>query len=122
MSAEIVGNQSVYWRIKHAGAPVITATGPGVNPGNNQVTTGGPLCNGHDPIPPANIGVSHGHVGQFLVTLRYKSLADAYAAGTWVGDNVRAGAGGFYLTITVPAITTRGNQNADPPAEIRVDW
>lgn len=122
MSAEIVGNQSVYWRIQHNGGADIRGVGPGGNPGGNEVTTGGPICNGHDPISPADIGTSHGHIGQFLVTLRFKTLADAYAAGSWVGANVRPGAGGFYLTITVPAITTRANQNADQPAEIRVDW
>lgn len=121
MGAEIVGNQSVYWRIGHRGGPDINQAGGGA-PGNNEVTTGGPNCNGKDPIYPAEIGADQGHAGKFLVTLRFKTLEAAYAAGVWVGENVRAGVGGYFLTVTVPALTDRPNQNADPPAEIRVDW
>lgn len=120
MAAEIVGNQSVHWKIGHRGAPNITSVGGA--PGNNEVQTGGNICHGKDPINPANIGTDQGHPGQFLVTLRYRTLAEAYAAGNWVGKNVRPGVGGYLLTITVPAITDRPNENANPPAEIRVDW
>lgn len=124
-SGEIVGNQSVHWRFRHhdnSGNPKNLSCVPGNNPGGDEVTAEGQIANGKDPIVPGDIGVKHGHPGQFLVTLRYETMADAAAAGPWVAKNVRPGAGGYFLYITVPAITTRPNQNANPPAEIRVDW
>jgi hypothetical protein len=124
-SGEIVGNKSVYWRFRHDDKGVAKslkhAAGK-TKPGRDQVTIDGGVVNGHDGILPGDIGKTHGHEGKFLVTVRYKSLNEAYEAGSWIGKNVRAGNGGFFLTFTVPAITDRNGQDDDQPAEIRVDW
>ena len=124
MAAEIIGNKSVHWRIRHFtpdGVKKIIDHMPGNTPGDDKVVTGNGHADGKDSINFQDIGAMHGHRGSFLLTVRYRTMADAAAAGDWVAKNVRPGPGGYLLTITVPAID-RGNPDGDPPPEIRVDW
>ena len=103
-SGEIVGNQSVHWRFifhDNGGNPSNVTHAPGNNPGPNQVTTTGQKAKGDDPILPNEIGVRTGHPGQYLVTCRYKTMAQALAAGAWVAQNVKPGNGGYFLSFTV---------------------
>lgn len=124
MAAEIIGNKSVHWRIRHftaaGGTKKITHV-DGDTPGNEQVVTRKGHADGKDSVGFDEIGVRQGHKGSFLLTLRYKTMADAVAAGAWVAQNVRPGPGGFLLSITVPAID-RDDPDKDQPPEIRVDW
>ncbi len=123
-SSEIVGNQSVYWRFQphtKGGAPKTLTHVAGNSPGSDEVTTGGKRAHGHDPIDPADIGVRTGHPGQYLVTCRYSTMADAVGAGAWVAPNVRPGKGGYLLTFPVPAII-RAQPDDNPPAEIMVEY
>jgi hypothetical protein len=68
-----------------------------------------------------DVGRRLGHAGYFCVTLRYRTMADARAAGEWVAQNVKPGDGGFLLSIRVPAIK-RESPNEDPPFEVMVEW
>jgi hypothetical protein len=124
MAADIIGNRSVHWRIRHTtanGQPKNVKHGTGDTPANDEVVTGRGFADGKDSIDYGEIGTKLGHKGSFLITLRYKTMADAEAAGGWIAQNVRPGPGGFLLSLTVPAIN-RENPDADQPPEIRVDW
>ncbi|MGH9254836.1 MAG: hypothetical protein ACRD3C_09730 [Vicinamibacterales bacterium] len=124
---EVGGNGSVHWRIEHHngtppfGKKPINPGPGGSQPGNDQVTTPGGDAKGKDGIELANLGKRIGHQGYFLVTLRYDSLDDAKNAGAWVEQNVKPGAGGFFLTVLVPA-NDRSSPTDDLPYEIRIDW
>ena len=124
MAAEIIGNRSVHWRVRHFTREGVKKTiehTSGNTPGNDKVVTGNGHADGNDSIDFQDIGARQGHRGSFLLTLRYTTMADAAAAGDWVAKNVRPGPGGYLLSITVPAID-RGDPDADQPPEIRVDW
>lgn len=128
---ELVGNRSVHWRVRHEDAkgdkkPIKHQSsqaerGKAMMDDGDTVSIVHDECCGRDTINPTDIGKKHGHEGQFLVTLRYRTMAEASAAGNWVAKNVRPGAGGYYLTVTVPAIV-RDNPDENLPAEIRIDW
>lgn len=122
---EVGGNGSVHWRIEHhtaGGAKKNINHTTGSSPGNEQVTVAAGDASGKDSLPVGDVGTKPGHPGRFLVTLRYRTMAEASMAGSWVAQNVRPGPGGYYLTITVPAITTRPEPTVDLPYEIRIDW
>jgi hypothetical protein len=126
MAGEIVGNQSVYWRMRHhdnAGNPkpqTVDRGGAGL-PGPNAVKVG-VETSGHDDIAFSDIGKSYDppRPGYFRVILRFRSEIEAIsemqnALGSIVGN---------VATVYVPAIN-RTNNNvspANPPAEIEFDW
>lgn len=122
---EVGGNGSVHWRIEHhdaAGTKQNIGHGTGAAPGNNQVTVAGGDAKGHDTLPGAQIGERIGHDGYFMVTLRYRTMADAAAAGAWVAQHVTPDAGGYFLKVKVPAMTDRTSVSDKLPYEIRIDW
>lgn len=123
---EVVGNQSVHWRMVHedeAAARKTLNTRPRTSArprGDDEVNVDG-TADGRDPVPPQSVGAKKGHQGRFRVRLRYRSMDEARAAGAWVAENVTAEDGMYVLTVDVPVISRRDAE--DPPtAEVRIDW
>ena len=116
-------NGSVWWKATHykdgQNKPLKAAGGTG-NPGKNEVRLTDSAL-GHDETPFDAIGARVGHTGSFLVTIRYRTIEEARAAGQWVADNVRPGAGGWLLSVVVPAIR-RDQPDENPPFEVKVEW
>jgi hypothetical protein len=76
---------------------------------------------GHDSTNVRDAGRRLGHPGWFVVTLRYRTLAEARKAGPWVAEHVRPGPGGWLLSVRVPVIN-RKTPEQNRPFEIRVEW
>jgi hypothetical protein len=120
------GNGSVYWRTTHYGRDQQKRrlrTKPAGQPhGNDEIDIDNNDAFGKDAeTDVAEVGARLGHRGYFLVTLRFRTMKEAEAAGAWVAQNVRPGLGGFLLTVRVPAID-RSDPQVDPPFEVRVEW
>ena len=94
--------------------------GPIPKPGPDGVTVGDAVL-GHDPTLVKDAGRRLGHPGWFVVTLRYRTLAEARKAGPWVAEHVRPGPGGWLLSVRVPIIN-RKTPDENRPFEIRVEW
>ncbi len=128
-SGEIVGNQSVYWKMVHEDASGNKKVLSGSIP---HVVTGKPTPNpdvvfisdeafGHDGIPYADIGRKHGKRGYFKVTVRFETNALAIAE---LNSALKAIGKGTDVELFVRAIDRPpANVNpAIPPAEVQVDW
>lgn len=129
MSAEIVGNQSVYWTMTHrdkAGnkknlkyqVPGQAETGP---PGPDTIHVSNEAF-GHDDIAFADIG-TRWKAGFFKVILRFPDNTSAVAELDRALTALKAGRDKD-ATLYVPAVN-RSNGNvkpAKPPAEIEIDW
>ncbi len=121
-NGEVVGNQSVHWKIDHdKGEKKLK-----VNPNRPDRPTGDDEVNvdkaamGRDPIPVATIG--KGKNGYFNVRLRFDSIDQAR---TETEKALRAlkddGKGNFYLQVDIRALN-RAHPDDAPPAEVRIDW
>ena len=122
---QVGGNGSVWWKASHYkdGRKKQLrqgSSGPGGKPDKDEVKLSDEAL-GHDPTSVGEVGERFGHKGSFLVTLRYRTKAEAAAAGQWVADNVRPGPGGYLLTVLVPAIN-RDSPDENPPFEVKVEW
>jgi hypothetical protein len=128
MSAEIVGNQSVYWKMTHHDSAnnkkklkcqVPDATVGGL-PGPDTIHVSDQAF-GHDDIPFADIGKRHRKPGFFKVTLRFATNADAVAQLTAALNSIGKGTEAVAYVLAV----NRASGNVDPakpPAEIEIDW
>lgn len=124
---QVGGNGSVYWRASHYDdnqrkRRFRLRGEKQQRQGSDEIDVNGDDCCGRDgDTPVEEVGARLGHRGFFLVTLRYRTMQEAEAAGAWVAQNVRPGQGGYLLTVRVPAIN-RENPNIDPPYEVKVEW
>lgn len=129
-SGEIVGNQSVYWRMVHedpkgnkramSGSTPHAAKGGKPTPVPDTVLISDEAF-GHDGIAFGEIGTKHGKTGSFKLTVRFPDNAIATAE---LAKALQSIGNGNEATVYVPAINRpAGNANpAIPPAEIQIDW
>ncbi len=121
-SGEVVGNQSVHWKIDHdKGGKKLR-----VNPNRPDRPTGDDEVNvdtaamGRDPVAIATIGKEKN--GYFNVRLRFDSIGQARAETERALAQAKDdGTGHFYVVLNVRAIR-RDHPTAEPPAEVRIDW
>jgi hypothetical protein len=76
---------------------------------------------GRDPIPYGDIGAKGDHKGKFRVTLRFDTRAQAVAAAAQVARTIKKVNEKYFLVVDVPSVK-RPNPDADPPAEVQVEW
>ena len=129
---EVGGNGSVWWKVTHLdkggtkkwlaanGQEAQRSTARVAKPGPDAVTVADEVV-GHNSTKVKDAGRRLGHPGWFVVTLRYRTMAEARKAGKWVADHVRPGAGGWLLSVRVPVIN-RKTPDENRPYEIRVEW
>ena len=131
---EVGGNGSVWWKVTHLDkegtrkwlqsngqtAAAAARKGPIQKPGPDGVSVADEVV-GHDSTHVKDAGRRLGHPGWFVVTLRYRTLAEAKKAGSWVAEHVRPGPGGWLLSVRVPVIN-RKKPEENGPFEIRVEW
>lgn len=127
MAAEIVGNQSVYWRMTHRDkdgnkknlkCQVPDRAAKGL-PGADTIHVSNEAF-AHDDIPYDDIGKKWRR-HYFKVILRFPSNTEAKAELQSALDSIKDGKA---ATVLVPAIKRDSDHvdPADPAAEIEIDW
>jgi hypothetical protein len=120
---EVGGGGSVYWTMVHENLARVgksTARAKTRRP-NDAPGALDDEIKGRDPIPFDAIGVKGGHRGKFRVTLRFDTKAQAVAAAIRLAQTVKKVNEKYLLVVDVPAIK-RPSPDADPPAEVQVEW